>query len=113
MHSVRRRALNSVLLEEKYILSIAIILFIYYSAVDVKTATIVMEDSDRTHPTPRLSFGQAPSEQLVSKHSMEVMSMDEELNNFRHNWHERRSIMLERHKKERESCGMNGEGSTY
>lgn len=36
--------------------------------------------------------------------------MDEELNNFRQTWQERRSQMLERHQRERASGGMNGEG---
>jgi len=76
----------------------------------VTTATIVLEDIE-THPTPRLSFGQEPSEQLVSKHSMEIMSMDEELNNFRQSWQERRSQMLERHQRERVNGAMNGEGT--
>lgn len=35
--------------------------------------------------------------------------MDEELNNFRHGWQERRMRMLERHQQERASAGMNGE----
>lgn len=88
-----------------------IILFIYYSAANVETATIVLEGLE-TRPTPRLSFGQGPSEQLVSKHSMEIMSMDEELNEFRKSWQERRSRMLERHQQERVSGGMNGERSS-
>ena len=74
----------------------------------VKTATIVLEDIE-THPTPRLSFGREPSEQLVSKHSMEIMSMNEELDNFRQSWQEKRSKMLERHQRERASGAMNGE----
>ena len=90
------------------------------SETSAKTASIVLEDIEthptprlsdiETHPTPRLSFGYGPSEQLVSKHSMEIMSMDEELNNFRQSWQERRSQMLERHHRERTSGAMNGEG---
>jgi len=75
----------------------------------VKSATIVLENIE-THPTPRLSFGHGPSEQLVSKHSMEIMGMDEELNNFRQSWQERRSQMLEQHQRERASGAMNGKG---
>lgn len=88
-----------------------IILFIYNSAANVETATIVLEDLE-TRPTPRLSFGQGPSEQLVSKHSMEIMSMDEELNDFRKSWQDRRSRMLERHQREQASGGINGERSS-
>ena len=37
--------------------------------------------------------------------------MDEELNNFRQSWQERRSQMLEQHQRERASGGaMNGKG---
>ena len=36
--------------------------------------------------------------------------MDEELNNFRQSWQERRSQMLERHQRERGSAALNGEG---
>ena len=39
--------------------------------------------------------------------------MDEELNNFRQSWQERRSQMLERHQRERASGGMNGEGPNF
>lgn len=81
------------------------------AAVSENNATLVLEDLE-SHPTPRLSFGHGPQEQLVSKHSMEIMSMDEELNNFRQSWQEKRSRMLERHQRERESGGMNGEGSS-
>ncbi|KAL9956196.1 hypothetical protein ACROYT_G037640 [Oculina patagonica] len=80
-------------------------------AANVETATIVLEDLE-TRPTPRLSFGQGPSEQLVSKHSMEIMSMDEELNDFRKSWQDRRSRMLERHQREQASGGINGERSS-
>lgn len=76
----------------------------------VNTATIVLDDIE-THPTPRLLFGHGPSEHLVSRHSMEIMSMDEELNNFRQSWQERRSQMLERHQRERANGAMNGEGT--
>ena len=62
------------------------------SSITAPTA-IVLEDLG-TRPTPRLSFGHAPSEQLVSKHSMEIMKMDEELNNFRRDWQEKRTKML-------------------
>jgi len=37
--------------------------------------------------------------------------MDEELNNFRQSWQERRSQMLERHQRERVNGAMNGEGT--
>lgn len=37
--------------------------------------------------------------------------MDEELNNFRQRWQERRSQMLERHQRERANGAMNGEGA--
>ncbi|RMX38411.1 hypothetical protein pdam_00011830 [Pocillopora damicornis] len=77
------------------------------SSITAPTA-IVLEDIG-THPTPRLSFGHAPSEQLVSKHSMEIMKMDEELNNFRRDWQEKRTKMLERHQRERAVSGMNGD----
>lgn len=77
------------------------------SSIAAPTA-IVLEDLG-THPTPRLSFGHAPSEQLVSKHSMEIMKMDEELNNFRRDWQEKRTKMLERHQRERAVSGMNGD----
>ena len=77
------------------------------SSITAPTA-IVLEDLG-THPTPRLSFGHAPSEQLVSKHSMEIMKMDEELNNFRRDWQEKRTKMLERHQRERAVSGLNGD----
>jgi len=41
---------------------------------------------------------------------MEIMGMDEELNNFRQSWQERRSQMLEQHQRERASGAMNGKG---
>jgi len=40
---------------------------------------------------------------------MEIMSMNEELDNFRQSWQEKRSKMLERHQRERASGAMNGE----
>lgn len=54
-----------------------------------------------TKPTPRLSFGPDPSEQLLSRQSMEVMRIDEELQSFQQSWQQRRAAMLERHQTER------------
>ena len=65
-----------------------------------ESASIVLEDLEN-HPTPRLSFGREPSEQLVSKQSMEIMRMDDQLKSFQHSWQERREAMLGRHQHER------------
>ena len=38
--------------------------------------------------------------------------MDEELNNFRKDWQDKRTKMLERHQRERAGAGMNGDANS-
>ncbi|XP_067043929.1 uncharacterized protein [Acropora muricata] len=69
------------------------------SEVTIQTASVKPDDGD-IQPKPRLLLGQKPSEQLLSKQSMEVVTMDQELSNFQKNWQERFDAMLQRHQLE-------------
>ena len=70
-----------------------------FSEVSIQPTSLKPDDGD-IHPRPRLLLGQEPSEQLLSKQSMEVVKMDEELSNFQKNWQERFDAMLQRHQQE-------------
>ena len=71
----------------------------YVIDVIIQTASVKPDDGD-IQPKPRLLLGQKPSEQLLSKQSMEVVTMDQELSNFQKNWQERFDAMRQRHQLE-------------
>jgi len=69
------------------------------SDVTIQTTSVKPDDGD-IQPKPRLLLGQKPSDQLLSKQSMEVVTMDQKLSNFQKNWQERFDAMLQRHQLE-------------